>query len=328
VVERTGRILIHADGRTNPTPYLDISEQVSSGGERGLFSIAFAPDYSRSGLAYVSYTDTGGDSRIEEYRVDPSNANRLDPRSKRQLLFVEQPYANHNGGLIGFDPGGMLLIGFGDGGSRGDPGNRAQNLGVLLGKFLRIDPRTPSEGRPYGIPSDNPFLSREGARPEIWAYGLRNPWRWSFDPSTKDLYVGDVGQDRIEEVNYVPPAAQPGANYGWPRYEGNDGYKAVEIDDSSLVRPILTYPLSGGTCSVVSGGIYRGEVESLRGYYLYGDFCEGVVKGFRVRGGAAADRRTFGDLRVPSLSSFGEDSDGQMYAISLQGDVYRIVAAG
>lgn len=319
--------MIFADGQTVRTPFLDISGQVSSGGERGLFSIAFAPDYAQSGLAYVSFTDTNGDSRIVEYKVDPANQNRLDPGSRREILFEEQPFANHNGGLVAFDSTGMLIIGFGDGGGRGDPGNRAQNLGVLLGKFLRIDPRRPSGGRPYGIPPDNPFVSRQGARPEIWAYGLRNPWRWWFDPTTNDLYVGDVGQNRTEEINYVPPSSQPGANYGWPRYEGNGVFRPdTRIDESRLVRPILTYPLGGDTCAVTSGGVYRGEVESLRGFYLYGDFCEGIIKGFRVRNGAATDERTFRDLRVPSLSSFGEDSAGQMYAISLRGDVFRIAA--
>ncbi|HEX2259658.1 MAG TPA: PQQ-dependent sugar dehydrogenase [Actinomycetota bacterium] len=327
IVERDGRIVVIADGRAKSAPYLDISNQVSTGSERGLFSIAFAPDYSRSGLAYVSYTDTSGDSRIVEYKVDPSNPDRLDPGSRREILFVEQPYSNHNGGLIAFDPSGMLIIGFGDGGSRGDPGNRAQNLGVLLGKFLRIDPRKPSGGLPYGIPPDNPFVSRSGARPEIWAYGLRNPWRWSFD-AAGDLFVADVGQDRIEEINFVPRGAQAGANYGWPRYEGAELYKNQRIDESRLVTPVLTYPLSGSRCSVVGGGVYRGEVESLRGVYIYGDYCEGVVKGFRVQNGRAVNAQTFEDLEVSNLSSFGEDSDGQMYATSLGGAVYRISAGG
>jgi glucose/arabinose dehydrogenase len=327
VVDRGGTVVIIADGTARSTPYLDISNQVSTGAEQGLFSIAFAPDYSQSGLAYVSFTDNSGDSRIVEYKVDASNPDRLDPSSRRQILFVDQPYSNHNGGLIAFDPSGMLLIGFGDGGSRGDPGNRAQNLGVLLGKFLRIDPRKPSGDRPYGIPADNPFVSTPGARPEVWAYGLRNPWRWSFDPATRDLYVADVGQDRFEEINYVPPGAQAGANYGWPRYEGTELYKQQRIDQSRLVTPVLTYPLSGNRCSVVGAGVYRGEVESLRGTYLYGDYCEGVLKGFRVQNGRAVNSPTLG-MEASSLSSFGEDSEGQMYVTSLRGPVYRISAGG
>jgi glucose/arabinose dehydrogenase len=327
IVEREGRVVILAGGRAKSSPYLDISDQVSTGSERGLFSIAFAPDYAQSGLAYVSFTDTSGHSRIVEYKVDASNPDRLDPSSRRQILFQEQPYSNHNGGLIAFDRSGMLIIGFGDGGSRGDPGNRAQNLGVLLGKFLRIDPRKPSGSLPYGIPPDNPFLSTAGARSEIWAYGLRNPWRWSFDP-VGNLYVADVGQNRVEEINFVARDDQAGANYGWPRYEGGELFKNTRIVESRLVAPVLTYPLSGNRCSIIGGGDYRGEVQSLRGFYLYGDYCEGVIKGFRVENGRAVNSQTYEDLEVSSLASFGEDSDGQMYATSLGGAVYRISAQG
>lgn len=326
VVEQDGRIVEAVDGRAKTPAFLDIRGEVGCCGERGLFSIAFAPDYAGSGLAYVSYTDNSGDSRIEEYRVHPADPGRLDPATRRLILRVEQPFANHNGGLILFDPTGMLLVGLGDGGGAGDPGDRAQNLGTLLGKILRIDPRRPSEGRPYGIPSDNPFVGRAGARPEIWAYGLRNPWRFSFDPETSDLFVADVGQNRIEEVNFVPRGSQSGANYGWPRYEGNEDFKDVEIEESQLVRPVFTYPLSGGNCSVTGGGVYRGRAAQLRGYYLFGDYCGGVVQGFKIAGGRASGHQIFGQLETSGLSSFGEDSAGEMYVTSLRGDVLRITA--
>jgi glucose/arabinose dehydrogenase len=327
VVEQEGRVVEMVNGRAKTPPFVDIRSEVGCCGERGLFSIAFRPDYAQTGLAYLSYTDRSGDSRIEEYRVDPSNRDRLDPGSRRLLLTVDQPFPNHNGGLIAFDATGMLMIGFGDGGSSGDPGNRAQNLGVLLGKLLRIDPSKPSGGRQYGIPPDNPFVGRAGARPEIWAYGLRNPWRWYFDPSNGDLYVADVGQNRVEEVNFVPAGRQAGANYGWPRFEGNEEFRPeVDIDDSRLVRPVLTYRNSGGNCSVTGGGVYRGRVAQLKGTYLFADYCGGVVQGFRIAGGRATGQQTFSRMRTSQLSSFGEDSSGEMYVTSLDGGVYRITA--
>lgn len=326
VVEREGRIKILVEGKPLPAPFLDIAGKVLSGGERGLFSIAFSPDYSSSGLAYVSYTDRAGDSRVDEYRVS-SDPNRLDPEKRRQILFVKQPFANHNGGLILFDPSGMLVVGLGDGGSGGDPGNRAQNLSELLGKLVRIDPRRPSSSNAYGIPSDNPFIGRSGARPEIWAYGLRNPWRFSFDPATRDLYVADVGQNRVEEIDYVPPAAQAGANFGWRKYEGDRLFTDDRIDESKLVRPIHTFALGGPSCAVTGGSVYRGEVKSLRGFYIYADFCEGKIKGFRVRAGAAVEHTTFDLPVVSDLASFGEDSAGELYVASLRGSVFRVARA-
>lgn len=323
VVERGGRIQVVAPEGGRKT-FLDIRKQVLSGGERGLLSLAFPPDYAESGLAYVYYTDTEGDSRIVEFKADAADPNRLDPTSRRELLFVDQPFANHNGGLLLFDPSGMMMIGLGDGGGSGDPGNRAQDLGDLLGKLLRIDPKQPQDGRPYGIPKDNPYLARAGARPEVWAYGLRNPWRYAFDSDTKDLFVADVGQNRYEEVNYVPPASQPGANYGWRKYEGRQIFKNQRIDESRLVTPILTYPLNRGTCSVVGGNVYRGSVAALRGFYLYADYCGSHVNGFKVAAGSAVDRRSFQELRASSIAAFGEDASRQMYVVSLDGPVFRI----
>jgi len=325
VVQKGGTIVVQGPAGKKQT-FLDISGQVSTDGERGLFSIAFAPDYATSGLAYVDYTDRNGDSRVVEFKADITDPNRLDPKSRREILFVKQPFANHNGGLLLFDSTGMMVIGFGDGGSAGDPANRAQNLGQLLGKLLRIDPRHPGRAKPYGIPPDNPFVGKAGARPEVWAYGLRNPWRFSFDRQTQDLYVGDVGQDRFEEVDYVAPAKQSGANFGWSKYEGSQIFKNQPADESRLVKPIVTYPLKSGACSITGGGVYRGSVQALQGFYIYSDFCKGEVKGFRMVNGVKMDEKSFPALNTPSIDSFGEDSGGEMYIVSLEGKVYRVGA--
>lgn len=322
VVEKGGRIQVLApDGRR--TLFLDISDQVTTGYEQGLLSMAFAPDYAATGLFYVDYTDRSGDTRVVEYRARRDDVNRADESTRRELLFVDQPFPNHNGGLLLFDRSGMLLIGLGDGGSGGDPGNRAQDLGELLGKLLRIDPRRPSQGRPYGIPGDNPFVSLQGARPEVWAYGLRNPWRFSFDASG-DLYVGDVGQNRFEELDVVAARDAPGANYGWRAFEGDIPFSGERLDERRLVRPVLTYPLSGGACSIVAGGVYRGKVASLRGLFLFADFCIGQVRAIQVSGGRVVAEHSPG-LQAPQLASFGEDAGGEMYVASLSGAVLRIV---
>jgi glucose/arabinose dehydrogenase len=324
VVEQAGRIKVLRAGRA-PETFLDIVSLVGSGGERGLLSMAFAPDYATSGLFYVDYTDTSGDSRIAEYRVSRSSPDRADPASRRELLKVAQPYPNHNGGLLMFDPGGRLVIGFGDGGSGGDPQDRGQNLGELLGKVLRIDPR-PSGGRPYGIPPDNPFVSRSGARPEIWAYGLRNPWRFSFDPANGDLYLADVGQGAVEEVNVVPAARQSGANFGWSKFEGDTRYKSGALTAGGpVVTPVHTYGHDGGRCSVTGGVVYRGSVAALRGRYLFADYCSGEVWSFaagtKVRPAVSALPFTGGHP-----VSFGVDGHGEAYLASAGGEVWRITA--
>lgn len=323
VVEKTGKVRILEAGQVKPNPFIDLSGQVTTGGERGLLSMAFAPDYSLSGLAYVNYTDLSGDTRVVEYKIS-GDPDRLNPATAREILFIDQPFANHNGGLLKFDRSGMLIVGMGDGGSGGDPGNRAQSLSQLLGKLLRIDPRNPSVGKPYGIPAGNPFVNRPAARPEIWAYGLRNPWRFSFDPTTADLYLADVGQNRVEEVNFVPAASIAGANFGWRVYEGDRRFTNENLDQSQTIRPVVVYPLEG-TCAVTGGYVYRGEVNTLKGTYLYGDFCAGFVKGFKISGGVAVDHLDFPALGTSQLSSFGEDSSGQLYITSLAGRVFKIV---
>ncbi len=324
VVEQTGAIRVVRDGRTLPEPFLDLSDQVSCCGEQGLLSMAFAPGYAESGRFYVDYTDRSGDTRVVEYRrsSDPLIA---DPASRRVVLGVHQPFDNHNGGLVLFGPDGDLYIGLGDGGSEDDPERNGQSLSTLLAKILRIDPR-PSDGEAYTIPSDNPFVDRRGARPEIYSYGLRNPWRFSFDSLTKALSIGDVGQNEFEEVDLVGRGDGRGANFGWSAYEGLTRFN----DDQSAkgaIPPVLVYSHDDG-CSITGGYVVRDTgLPSLYGRYLYGDFCAGELRSFAaVPGHRAIDDRSLG-VQVPQLSSFGTDDGGHIYAMSLDGPVYRLAAA-
>jgi glucose/arabinose dehydrogenase len=316
VVEKNGRIRVIEGGKRKATPFLDISGEVSKGGEQGLLSMAFAPDYATSGLFYVSFTDRNGDSRIQEFKRSSSSQNRADKSSRRQVLFISQPFENHNGGLVLFGPDKLLYIGMGDGGAGGDPDNRAQNLDSLLGKMLRIDPRQ-SGSRPYSIPDSNPFVGR-GGRDEIYAYGLRNPWRFSFDRRTGDMYIGDVGQDAIEEIDF----GAKGANYGWSCFEGTRRYDGSRRC-SDPVGPIKQYSRSGGACSVTGGVVVRDPaLGNVRGRYVYGDFCRGQIRSFKAGRRATGDRST--GLNVEMLSSFGEDARGRVYVTSLNGPVYRL----
>lgn len=323
VVEQGGRILVRRGGRTLSTPFLDIRSKVVSGGEQGLLSMAFAPDYATSGRFYVDYTDRNGDTRVVEYRRGGS-PDRANPGSARQVLFQNQPESNHNGGLLLFGPDGLLYVGLGDGGGGGDehgPIGNAQNLGTWLGKILRIDPRA-GGGKPYRVPADNPFVGRSGARPEIYSWGLRNPWRFSFDRKTGDIAIGDVGQDELEEIDFRRRGRARGVNFGWRAFEGTRRYDP-DLRVSGAVGPVLEYPRSGG-CSVTGGYVIRdARLPSLAGRYVYGDFCEGRLLSARLREGGATARRSLG-LRVPSLSSFGEDNAGRVYAVSLDGPVYRL----
>jgi glucose/arabinose dehydrogenase len=315
LVEQIGRVRALRDGRVDPEPVLDISDQVTAGGEQGLLGLAFAPDGRH---LYLNFTDNAGDSRVVELAM---RGRRADPGSQRLLLQVDDPYANHNGGQLAFGPDRLLYIAFGDGGGAGDPEGNGQSLGSLLGKILRIDPR-PAGDRPYRVPSDNPFVGRAGARPEVWAYGLRNPWRFSFDPATDDLWIGDVGQNRWEEIDHQPAGAG-GRNYGWDRREGRHEFEGERPDGA--IDPVIEYGREGGACTVIGGAVYRGRrIPGLRGAYLYGDYCAGWVRAARVSGGRVAEQR---DLRtdVPGLTSFGVGPDGELYAMSLSGPVYRLV---
>jgi glucose/arabinose dehydrogenase len=326
VVEKGGRVVLLDNGEARAQPFLDLRGEVSTGFEQGLLSLAFAPDYERSGRLFVDFTDTEGDTRIQGFRRDADDPGVVDPASRRELLSIEQPFQNHNGGLVLFGPDERLYIGTGDGGGGGDAMRNGQDLSTLLGKVLRIDPR-PAEGRPYRIPASNPFVDEPGARGEIYSYGLRNPWRFSFDRAGGALSIGDVGQASLEEIDLVPRARGRGANFGWSAFEGNERLNDDQ-DAPGHVPPVLSYPIDGA-CAVTGGYVVRDtSLRSLYGRYLYGDFCEGELRSFTSRPGAeATDDRPLG-VGVPQLSSFGEDSRGRIYAVSLDGPVYRLAPNG
>jgi glucose/arabinose dehydrogenase len=324
VVEKGGRIVLVEDGTPAEEPFLDLGGEVSTGGEQGLLSMAFAPDYQRSGRFYVNFTDTGGDTRIQEFTRDADDPRTADRGSRRELLKIDQPFENHNGGLLLFGHDDLLYIGTGDGGSAGDPMGNGQDLSTLLGKILRIDP-APAGDDPYRIPPSNPFVDEPGARGEIYSYGLRNPWRFSFDRLDEALSIGDVGQDSVEEIDLVGAGQGRGANFGWSAFEGNERFD-TEQDAEGAIAPVLTYPLTEA-CAVTGGYVVRDpSLPPLYGRYLYGDFCVGELRSFPARPGEeATDDRALG-VTVPQLSSFGEDNRGRIYAVSLDGPVYRLAA--
>ena len=326
LVEKTGAIRILQGGSLRPRPFLDLNARVSGGSEQGLLGLAFHPGYAANGRFFVDYTDLSGDTRVVEFQVsaNPDSAGATE----KEILFVDQPFANHNGGQLAFGPDGKLYVGLGDGGSGGDPQGNGQNLGTLLGKILRLDVDAAS---PYAVPADNPFVGRAGARGEIWSYGLRNPWRFSFDAETGAMWIGDVGQDSWEEID-VEPAAQGGRNYGWNRMEGTHCYPpGTTCNPLGITLPIAEYDHGAG-CSVTGGFVYRGmELPELRGTYFYGDYCTGIVRSLRlVNGEAAVPRdwtpvlRTAAGGPMQGLSSFGLDSNGELYWTLLSGEVYRL----
>jgi glucose/arabinose dehydrogenase len=315
VAERTGKVRAIRGGGVDPTAVLDLSSQISLGSEQGLLGLAFSED---GGYLYVNFTDLAGDTHVTEFAIRGGTA---DPATRREVLFVDQPFSNHNGGNLVFGPDGYLYIGLGDGGSGGDPMNNGQSLDTLLGKMLRIDPR-PRGDAPYSVPVDNPFVGKPGTRPEIWAYGLRNPWRYSFDRETGDLWIGDVGQDSWEEIDILPRGTPGEQNYGWNAMEGNHPYGGDLI--SPATPPVYEYDHGSGRCAVTGGYVYRGStIKGLTGSYLYADFCEGSLTALRLAGGRVAEASALG-LVVPNLSSFGEDARGELYVLSLSGQVYRL----
>jgi len=327
IVEQPGTIRIVTGGGLAPEPFLDITAQVSSGGERGLLGLAFPADYAASGRFIVHYTNLEGDTRVSRFQVS-ADPNRADPASETVLFAADQPFSNHNGGQILFGPDGFLYIGLGDGGASGDPDGRGQRLDEPLGSILRIDVAgPPAAGLPYAIPPDNPFVATVGALPEIWSLGLRNPWRFSFDRATGDLYIGDVGQDQWEEVNYSPAAegAGRGINYGWDIMEGRHCFASADCDSAGLVLPVLEYDHGTG-CSIAGGYVYRGAaIPELQGHYFYSDFCRGFVRSFRVEGGAAVDEFDWPTLAPGgTVLSFGEDAAGELYVLTGTG-VFKIV---
>jgi glucose/arabinose dehydrogenase len=321
VVEQPGRIRIVQAGALLNTPFLDITDRVGCCGERGLLSVAFPPDYLSKGHFYVNYTDGSGTTVVARYHIT-DDPNLADPASEEVVLTVSQPYANHNGGQLAFGPrDGYLYIGMGDGGSAGDPENRAQNPGSLLGKMLRID--VESGVVPYAIPPTNPYTQTTGYRAEIWALGLRNPWRFSFDRLTGDLYIGDVGQGQYEEIDFQAASSHGGENYGWRIMEGTHCYNSEICDQTGLVLPVVEYDHSQG-CSVTGGMVYRGQsYPRMQGVYFYGDYCSGRIWGLR-QDGSAWQSALLTDTSH-RISSFGEDEAGNVYLVDYGGGVYLIV---
>jgi len=320
VVEQSGQIRIVQHGQLLPAAFLDIHTRLVSGGEQGLLSVAFHPNYGTNGYLYVNYTDLNGDTRVERYTVSAADSNLADTATHKLIIFIPQPYTNHNGGLVMFGPDGMFYIGMGDGGSVGDPQNRAQSPDSLLGKLLRIDV---DGGDPYAIPAGNPFAASGGAK-EIWALGLRNPWRFAFDRSAGLLYIGDVGQGAWEEVD-VQPASRGGLNYGWRIMEGAHCYNPANCSSAGLVLPAVEYDHSNGQCAIIGGFVYRGtRFPALAGQYFYADLCAGWVRSFSYAGGAVTGQTSWNlDLSPGSPLSFGEDARGELYLLT-GGGVYRI----
>jgi glucose/arabinose dehydrogenase len=321
VVEQGGTIrIIDETGNTLATPFLDISGQVSGGSEQGLLSVAFHPDYATNGKFYVNYTKLNGDTRVSEFSVDAANPNLADPTSEVTIIEYSQPFSNHNGGCLQFGPDGYLYIASGDGGSGGDPGNRAQNTTLPLGKLLRIDVDNPVPGGTnYGIPPDNPFAGSTIEREEIWAFGLRNPWKFSFDSETNDLWIADVGQNAFEEINKVANT-EAGVNYGWRCYEASAVFNDTGCPPpATLTFPIAEYSHAEGQ-SITGGYVYRGSLfPELEGYYFFADFISGLI-------GTVSPEGTFQDLGDfgGNWSTFGVDNTNELYVVGFDGVVSRV----
>ena len=322
IIEQTGKIRILEDGVLQTAPFLDITDRVGSDdSERGLLGLAFHPNYAQNGDFYINYTDKDGNTVIARYSVSKNDPNQADQDSEKRLLHIQQPFPNHNGGAMAFGPDGFLYLGLGDGGLGGDPRGNGQSLNTLLGKILRIDV---DQGQSYAIPADNPFANG-GGKPEIWAYGLRNPWRFSFDRLTGDLYIGDVGQDLWEEIDFLPAGSPGGANFGWSYFEGLHPYGERKPPSGLVVvNPIAEYNHDLG-CSVTGGFVYRGQaLPEWQGIYLYGDYCSGRVWGLhRTTQGEWQTSQLFDNLGP--ITSFGEDEAGEVYLAVHFGNIYRLV---
>jgi glucose/arabinose dehydrogenase len=321
VIEQSGLLRIVKDGRLLRAPFLDIRDRVGSqGSEQGLLGLAFHPQYRTNGYFYVNYTDRNGDTHIARFSVSRNDADRADPASEQQLMLIHQPFPNHNGGEVAFGADGFLYLGLGDGGSGGDPLGNAQSLQSLLGKILRIDI---NQGNPYAIPADNPFASG-GGLPEIWVYGLRNPWRFSFDRLTGDLYIGDVGQNKWEEIDFLAAGKPGGENFGWNYFEGTHPYKDTPPKGFSMTPPIAEYGHELG-CSVTGGVVYRGrQYPEWESVYLYGDFCSGTVWGLK-RDSQEVWQNFILFQHAGQITSFGEDESGEVYLADYGGGIYSLV---
>ncbi len=329
IIEKSGKIKILRDGQILPSPFLDITDRVnSSASERGLLGLAFHPNYSNNGLFFVNYTNLAGSTTISRFRVS-DNPEAAIVSSEAIVLTVPQPYSNHNAGMLAFGPtDGYLYIGLGDGGSGGDPENRAQNPRSMLGKMLRIDI---DSATPYAIPANNPYAASQDTLPEIWAFGLRNPWRYSFDRETGDLWIADVGQNQVEEINFTSASSTGGENYGWRLKEGTRCFNPSQNCDpaGTLTDPVFEYLHSdpSSPCSVTGGYVYRGnKIPRLYGEYLFGDFCSGQIWSMSLTGDSVAVDQISDKLGIRSLAlaSFGEDAGGDIYIVDLMGTVYRI----
>ena len=320
VVERGGRIRIVKNGTLLAAAFLDLSSRITSGGEQGLLGLAFHPQYAQNGVLVVNYTNPNGDTRVSRFTVS-SDPDRADGGSEQVILGVGQPFTNHNAGMVAFGPDGFLYIALGDGGSGGDPQGNGQDPTTLLGSILRVDI---DGGTPYAIPPSNPFATSSTFRPEIWAYGLRNPWRFSFDRLNGDLYIADVGQSAREEINVQPAASAGGENYGWDIMEGSICFSpSPGCNQTGLTLPVLDYNHTQG-CSVTGGYVYRGAaIPAIQGRYFYADFCGGWIRSFRYQNGQVSeDTQWFS--QVGSITSFGEDAVGELYVTVSSGSVYKI----
>ncbi len=319
ILEQAGRIRILEGETLLPEPFLDISKQVGCCGERGLLGLAFHPRYAENGEFFVNYTDLDGNTVIARFRASSEDRNKADPSSEQRLMYVRQPYPNHNGGAVVFGPDGYLYLGLGDGGSGGDPQGYGQSTSTLLGKILRIDV---DGGNPYAVPADNPFVNGGGLI-EIWAYGLRNPWRIAFDPQTWDLYIADVGQNAWEEINFLAAGSPAGANFGWNYREGAHPYQGSPPANLSLIDPVAEYSHDQG-CSVTGGVVYRGSaLRDWQGVYLFGDYCSGKVWGL-VRNPLGAWLNGLLFETGSTVTSFGVDEAGEVYLVDYSGSLFRL----
>ena len=324
VVEQTGRILLVENGEILETPFLDISDLVTGGSEQGLLGLALHPNFVENGLFFVYFTDLDGNTTLVRYGVTEADPLQADTASATTILRVEQPARNHNGGMIAFGPEGYLYIGLGDGGNQGDPDGNGQNPGTLLGSILRIDIDTPGADKPYSIPADNPFVDDPTAQPEIWSYGFRNPWRFSFDKETGDLWIGDVGQNAYEEID-LQPVSIGGMNFGWNLSEGDSCYAIDDCDTGEFTWPEVSYSHDFGT-SVTGGYVYRGSaMPDLVGSYLFGDFGSGFIWIHQPDGEEPVTLGPF-DTGI-NISSFGQDLDGELFVVGYDGTIYRLVQA-
>ncbi len=333
VLERSGRIrIVDGSGALQSSAFLNIDPIVAQTGgssEQGLLGMAFHPDYANNGFFYVHYSDNSGDGQISRFSVDDTDPNLADGASEFKIIKIDQPYGNHNGGEIQFGPDGYLYIGMGDGGAFDDPENRSQNPQELLGKMLRIDV---DNGAPYSIPGDNPFVGDATTKDEIWAIGLRNPWRFSFDRMTGDMWIGDVGQNQAEEIDFEPAGSAGGLNYGWRCYEANDLYLTGGCGNASeYTAPAVEIPQGGfsGPCSITGGYVYRGvEYTDIHGKYIYGDYCSGDIWAITNNGAGGFTNENLDKINNSAWSSFGEDSQGRLYIVSLTGGrIYKVTTA-